>query len=347
MERVLLIMMKTAIGSPPTAHGPTALKLVWRFLAALLFLSRILAGGLLFADNAPRGGSQEGLGAAGRGSSAASREVAMTDNTTVDYSMLDRPEVLINLFHPRPEWGESRGRGPATDMFIPVAAEVAIGARFHMVTNTAANILFFHGNGEIASDYDDLGPIYNRMEINFLAVDYRGYGRSTGKPTVTGMMQDCHAIYKFVRHWLKNNGYTGPFIVMGRSLGSASVIELAAHYPGEIDGLIVESGFAYAIPLLRLLGVDAHRLGFREEAGFRNVDKIRLFDKPTLIIHAEYDHIIPFADGQALYDASLAPQKKLLKIPGANHNDIFARGFNQYMTAIQDLTAALGDPDGT
>lgn len=269
----------------------------------------------------------------------------MTDNATTDYSTLDRPEVLMALFHPRPEWGESKGRTPATDMLIPVAGEVAIGARFHMVSNTAASILFFHGNGEIASDYDDLGPVYNRMEINFLAVDYRGYGRSTGKPTVTGMMQDCHVIYKFVRHWLKDNGYTGPFTVMGRSLGSASVIELAAHYPDEIDGLIVESGFAYAEPLLRLLGVDARSLGFREETGFRNVDKIRAYNRPTLIIHAEYDHIIPFSDGQAMYEASISRRKKLVKIPGANHNDIFARGFTQYMSAIQDFAAGLSDSD--
>jgi fermentation-respiration switch protein FrsA (DUF1100 family) len=127
-------------------------------------------------------------------------------------------------------------------------------------------------------------------------------------------------------------------------LPSASAVELAAHYPAEIDGLILESGFAYAEPLLRLLGVDARVLGFREQAGFRNVDKIRAYNNPTLIIHAEYDHIIPFSDGQAMYEASLALRKKLVKIPGANHNDIFARGFDQYMTAIQGFAAALSGP---
>ena len=48
----------------------------------------------------------------------------MTDNSTTEYSTLDRPEVLMVLFHPRPEWGESRDRSPATDMLIPVAKEV-------------------------------------------------------------------------------------------------------------------------------------------------------------------------------------------------------------------------------
>jgi uncharacterized protein len=265
----------------------------------------------------------------------------MTDLSQIDYATLDRPEVLMSLFHPRQEWTGARGRSSAIDMLIPVAEQVEIGARFHMTSSTAANLLFFHGNGEIVSDYDDLGPVYNHMDINFLPVDYRGYGRSTGTPTVTGMMKDCHVIYKFVRRWLTDNGYSGPFIVMGRSLGSASVIELASHYQSELDGLIVESGFAYAEPLLRLLGIDAAGLGFREEAGFRNVDKIRAYTKPTLIIHAEYDHIIPFSDGQALYEACSAPQKTLVKVPGANHNDIFVRGFGQYMAAIKEFVEPL------
>ncbi len=269
----------------------------------------------------------------------------MIDISKIDYSLLDRPEVLMSLFHPRPEWGGPHAETSSKDVLIPVAEDVQIGARFHMATSTSANILFFHGNGEIVSDYDDLGPVYNHMDINFLAADYRGYGRSTGKPTVTDMMKDCHLVYEFVKRWLGDNGFTGPFIVMGRSLGSASVIELAANYPMGVDGLIVESGFAYAEPLLRLLGIDARSLGFIEEEGFRNVDKIRTYDKPTLIIHAEYDHIIPFTDGQALYEACGAPQKDLVKIPGANHNDIFARGFRQYMAAIKEFAEMLNEQD--
>jgi fermentation-respiration switch protein FrsA (DUF1100 family) len=269
----------------------------------------------------------------------------MNDLSPIDYSTLDRTEVLMLLFHPRQEWTEAQCPSSATDMLIPIEANAEIGARFHMATNTAANLLFFHGNGEIVSDYDELGPVYNQMDINFLPVDYRGYGRSTGKPTVAGMMSDCHVIFKFVRGWLKDNGCTGPFIVMGRSLGSASAIELAARYKDEIDGLIVESGFAFAEPLLRLLGIDTQRLGFREEAGFRNVDKIRKYDRSTLIIHAEYDHIIPFSDGLALHDASSSAEKRLVKIAGANHNDIFVRGFVEYMSAIKDLVGRLKGSD--
>ncbi|MBU0735068.1 MAG: alpha/beta hydrolase [Proteobacteria bacterium] len=259
------------------------------------------------------------------------------DTSQIDYSALDRPEILMLLFHPRPEWEGAGTGGNAREVLIPVEKDVVIGGRFHMVEKPAPNILFFHGNGEIVADYDEMGPLYNRMGMNFLPVDYRGYGRSTGSPTITAMMRDCHTIFDYAREWLKKEGFSGRFILMGRSLGSASVLELSANYRTRVDGLVVESGFAYAGPLLQLLGINLAALGFKEEQGFRNIDKIMAFDKPTLIIHAEHDHIIPFSDAQALYDASPAPDKTLLKIPMANHNDIFARGLSEYMQAVRGL----------
>jgi len=269
----------------------------------------------------------------------------MKADSKIDYTPLDRPEVLMFLFHPRPEPArlqvrpaDRKGRNSETsDVMIPVAEQVAIGARFHMTAKAGANILFFHGNGEIVADYDELGGVYNDMGINFLAVDYRGYGRSSGQPTVTAMMRDCHVIFDFVRHWLRQNNFAGPLMLMGRSLGSASALELAVANKNEVDGLIVESGFAYAGPLLRLLGINPEALGYREEEGFGNIDKISQFDKATLIIHAEFDHIIPFSDGRALYDACPTEDKALLMIPGADHNDIFMRGLQAYLAAVGKL----------
>jgi uncharacterized protein len=268
----------------------------------------------------------------------------MRNLNPVDYSPLDVPEVLLRLFHPRPEFSFAAAHSSARNLLIPVGGDVAVGARFHPVAATAPTILFFHGNGEIVADYDELASFYNRQGVNFLPVDYRGYGRSTGEPTVSAMMRDCHGIFRFTRPWLAEMGYPGPLVIMGRSLGSASALELAAAYPEEVAALIVESGFAYAGPLLQLLGVNLAAIGFKETAGFRNVDKIRAYSGPTLIIHAEHDHIIPFSDGQALYDAAASRDKTLLKIPHANHNDILLQGFGPYMAAIQALAARLSRP---
>ena len=148
-------------------------------------------------------------------------------------------------------------------------------------------------------------------------------------------------VFDYVKKWLHKNDYTGPLCLMGRSLGSASALELAKHYAAGIDGLIVESGFAYSGPLLTLLGIAVTDIGFEEKHGFRNIDKIRTFRKPTLIIHAEHDHIIPFSDGEALFEACAATDKAFLKISGANHNDIFMHGFQDYMAAVKKLGQQL------
>jgi fermentation-respiration switch protein FrsA (DUF1100 family) len=68
---------------------------------------------------------------------------------------------------------------------------------------------------------------------------------------------------------------------------------------------------------------------------------MKQFRKPVLIIHAEFDHIIPYSDALQFYGASPSPDKMLLKIPGANHNDIFYRGLKEYMAAIQSFLGRL------
>ena len=263
----------------------------------------------------------------------------MKDISQIDYRVFDKPEILSLLFYPRREGVPFRSeKARLQDLEIPVDDNVTIGARFYSAEKAAPTILFFHGNGEIVSDYDEIGPLYVKRRMNFLPVDYRGYGSSTGEPTVTFMMRDCHVLFGYLRHWLEQEeGYSGPLIVMGRSLGSASALELAVHYRDRISGLIIESGFAHFLPLLRLIGVPVSEMGISEEDGCRNLEKIRTFDRPTLVIHAEYDHIIPFAEGKALYEAGGAHEKRLVTIPGANHNTIFMSGFATYMQAITDF----------
>lgn len=272
---------------------------------------------------------------------ATDREKKMMKNNS-DYSAYDQQKVLLFLFHPRNETETHPLPDHARELAIPVDDGASIGGRIYTSSKASPNILFFHGNGEIVADYEDLAPLYNQLGMNFIPVDYRGYGKSTGRPSVSAMMKDSHAIFSYVVDFLKSHGYSGPLIVMGRSLGSASALELASSHGEMIDGLIIESGFAYAVPLLRLLGVDTDSLGITEENGFDNIDKIRKFEKPTLVIHAEYDHIIPFSDGKSLFNASSAKEKKFLRIPNANHNTIFMYGINEYMISVKQLVDSVG-----
>ncbi len=254
---------------------------------------------------------------------------------------LDHPAVTQALFHPRPDPRQFVDT-PKGTMLIPAGRGVMIGGRSHLVSRQAPTLLFFHGNGEIVSDYDDLAPLYGSIGINFTAVDYRGYGRSTGKPSASTMLSDAHTCLDFVRRLLEANGFGGPLVVMGRSLGSACALELAANATGHVDGLILESAFAQSLPLLRLLGVPVEELGLDESQAFCNLDKAAAWTGPLLVIHAERDQLIPMGNGLALHEASPSTDKRLLAIPDAGHNDILLHGLRPYMEAVKDLCTTFG-----
>ncbi len=255
-----------------------------------------------------------------------------------NYTVLDQPGVLQSLFHPRKESYDRVTHGGRDDLMIPVGQGIEVGGSFHFKHKDAPVIVFFHGNGEIVSDYDELGNYFLDTGVNFFVVDYRGYGSSSGFPTFSTMMKDCHIILDFLISYMEKKQMTGSICVMGRSLGSAPALEIAANSSHAIHSLMIESGFALAAPLLRTLGIDSVSMGFREEKGFENLDKVKKILCPCLIIHAQFDHIIPFSEGRALYDACPSGTKLLLEIKGANHNDIFFRGMAPYLKQVKKFS---------
>ena len=213
-----------------------------------------------------------------------------------------------------------------------------VGARFHLIDTSFPTVLFFHGNGEIVTDYDDIANVYNQKNINFIIADLRGYGFSNGEPNVVNTQTDAHMVLDYVIQHLEKLKYIGPIFIMGRSLGSVSALELAGRYPKDFSGLIIESGFADEDPLFKLIGTTAEQAGFSREDGFLNGDKIKKYHGPLLIIHAEQDHIIPFSQGQNLHNSCPSKEKTFLPIPNANHNNILGVSFLKYFEEVERFT---------
>ena len=234
------------------------------------------------------------------------------------------------LFHPR-KATEPIGE---KDLLIPLDENSKVGVRVHLVNPKAPNILFFHGNGEIVPEYDDIASIYNQREINFIIADFRGYGFSNGTPNAENTQSDAHIILDFLLKHLEEKNYSEPPIFMGRSLGSVSVLELSQRYPEDFAGLIVESGFADEEPLFKLIGITADQAGFSKEDGFLNGEKIKKYTGPLLVIHAEQDHIVPISQGQDLHDSCPSREKTFLTIPNANHNNILGVSFQKYFEEV-------------
>ena len=174
---------------------------------------------------------------------------------TPDYRRLDEEPLLAQyLLFPRRDF--TPPPPGAFDVLVKVEADqyVQVAARFYPGQEDWPWILYFHGNGEVAADYDYFCKMYHARRINLVVADYRGYGMSNGHPTFGLMAQDAHIVYRTVQDELSKRSYSPVLCVMGRSLGSLSALELAAHQQEELKGLIIESGFASVTRLISQWG---------------------------------------------------------------------------------------------
>jgi alpha-beta hydrolase superfamily lysophospholipase len=255
--------------------------------------------------------------------------------------LMDRPEILGQLFFPHRASEEELTSPYGENYPIEVEAGIFVGCRFYPARIDGSNILCFHGTGEIAQDYDYVAHFYQERGLNLFVADYRGYGMSGGTPTCKSVIGDAHVIFQGFVRILQDRGYTGNLFVMGRSLGSAPAIEVAYRYQRQLGGLIVESGFASTLNQLKRLGAHDLIRDVPNLIGFGNDLKIKEVTIPTLIIHGQEDERISVEEGRALYSLSGAARKEALFIPHTGHNDLMVKDLNTYMGTIQRFAASI------
>jgi alpha-beta hydrolase superfamily lysophospholipase len=232
----------------------------------------------------------------------------------------------------------------AFDLWVPVENHVSVHCRFYIGNESWPWILFFHGNGEVVGDYDEIAVFYHQRKINLVVADYRGYGQSGGVPTIKDIIQDGHAILREVQKELSKRVFRRDLWIMGRSLGSLSALELAYRYQKDIRGLIIESGFPSVVRIMIHLGLSVQGLDL-ERIDQECLEMIKKIFLPTLIIHGERDALVPIKEARDIFSHLGAERKELLIIPSANHNDIMLVGFRQYFDAIQQFIEARGETE--
>jgi fermentation-respiration switch protein FrsA (DUF1100 family) len=240
-------------------------------------------------------------------------------------------------FFPTPgEQTTPRDRGlPYETRRIPTADGETLSAWWLPREDALADVLFFHGNGGNLSIWLDVIELMHRQNLAVLAIDYRGYGTSTGRPTEAGLYADAAAALAEFRGRLRTPGRPG--VYWGRSLGGA-----VAAYAASVekpDGLILESTFPDASwvkalnPVMMVLGVFA---SYR----FPTADFLKAYDGPTLVMHGDADAIVPFAQGRLLYERIAGP-KRFARIDGLDHNDLAGPSNHGYWEAVRSFVGAL------
>tara|TARA_B100001094_G_scaffold171817_1_gene166117 strand:+ start:3075 stop:3824 length:750 start_codon:yes stop_codon:yes gene_type:complete len=246
-----------------------------------------------------------------------------------------KEQIINSIFYPRKHHFQDE-----KDILINVNND-KIAIRLFLKNSGFPTILFFHGNAEICKDYDEIADMYNNFNINLIVSDYRGYGHSTGKPSKDNLHKDSITVFDYTLNHLKKNKYINKLIVMGRSLGSASASHLMKNRIDLIDGCIIESGFANEYPLLKLMNIKPEDIAFKLTDGFNNLEKIKSFSKPLLIIHAELDDIVPYNQAEIIYQESKSTQKEIFKVKNANHNNIIMVSQTVYFEKIKSFIDSL------
>lgn len=198
-------------------------------------------------------------------------------------------------------------------------------------------LIYFHGNaGNISHRIPDLMVLAD-MGVKVLGVGYRGYGKSSGKPSEEGIYLDGRAALDYVS---RTHGVAPEkVILLGRSIGSTVAVERASQE--QLAALVLVTPLTSG----RAMGKH-HGFGFLANlAGdaFNNLDKIETIRCPLLIVHGTRDEIVPFSMGEQLY--ALAPKPKFFKaIEGVGHNDISTLGAGAYWRAIREFVVSLPLP---
>jgi fermentation-respiration switch protein FrsA (DUF1100 family) len=178
-------------------------------------------------------------------------------------------------------------------------------------------ILYFHGNGASLRWRADRYRALTADGTGLIALSYRGYGGSSGRPTEAGLINDALAAYAFaiVRY------QAARIALWGESLGSGVAVALAAEHP--VSRVILESPFTSAadVGATRYWFVPV-RLLMKDQ--FRSDLRVGKITAPVLVIHGDRDWIVPIALGERLYGLINAP-KRFVRLADAGHNDLGAR----------------------
>ena len=232
--------------------------------------------------------------------------------------------------YPAGDWAPQPG---VEDAWFASADGTRLHGRFAATKEPRAVVLYAHGNAGNVTDLQDTVRLFrDRLNVSVLVFDYRGYGRSEGKPTEGGVLADARA----ARRWLaaRTNVREQDIVLVGRSLGGGVAVDLAANDGAR--GLVLESTFsslpdaaAGHFPLVPVRHLMSTRLD--------SAAKISNYRGPLLQTHGDADRVVPYALGRKLFAAANGP-KQFVPVPGGGHNDPPSR---EYLAALDRFLDAL------
>ena len=196
---------------------------------------------------------------------------------------------------------------------------------------TKNTMLYLHGNADnVSSWYISCMEIQKHVPVNALIVDYRGYGKSTGRPTRSGVIIDAQSMYKY----LIQRGFTSNDIsIYGMSIGGAIGLELAVRE--KVKSIVIQSSISSIQEVAKDMYPMIPQIIIRDDL-FNSSENIKKINVPVFISHGSNDETVPVKHSYRLFELANEP-KKLLILKGAGHNEL-SKFFNEeYFDILKEL----------
>ncbi len=227
-----------------------------------------------------------------------------------------------------------------TELSIPSGSDANLNAWWLQREDARHTVIYFGGNGFLLVKSKHWISAWEKHPVNLMLFDYRGYGLSTGTPTVGGIMADSDTVYHYVTDTL--NVEPESIIFHGHSMGSFVAGRAVGEYSGA--AYILESPITEAQSWSRMLVPWLLRpfIRFRFDeaiAAQNNLERVRSTEKPLLILAGDEDQITPKKMAKELYEHASSPLKTLAVLEGGDHNNLPEKP--AYHDALQAFLEAI------
>jgi fermentation-respiration switch protein FrsA (DUF1100 family) len=247
------------------------------------------------------------------------------------------------VYHPTKEW-EASGADvghPWEDAYFPATDGVKLNGWFFSVPADSPRsqmvLLVCHGNGGNISHRVRLCRALLQTGMNVLVFDYRGYGRSDGRPDEEGTYRDTQGAYR----WLRQRGFAPANIVaFGESLGGGMVSELAVREP--LAGLVLQSTFT-SIPDIGSEFYPWLPVRWIGTIKYDTLSKLPRIRTPLLVMHSREDSMVRFHHAQRNFAA--ANESKMFWETFGGHNYSQIPDFDRCLAGLERFLAALAPPE--
>lgn len=212
---------------------------------------------------------------------------------------------------------------------VNIASDGAVLNALHFKADSAKGlILYFHGNQGNLTRWGEVVIPFVEMGFDVLIMDYRGFGKSKGKRTQKTLLSDAELFYDYARKEFEEDR----IVIYGRSLGTGLASYLAGnHKPAK---LILETPY-YSMASVGQQLYPIFPVSWAMRFNFKSFEYLKTASCPIYIFHGTEDRVVPYSQGERLFETLPPDQSQLITIEGGRHKDL--AGFEEYWQELGTL----------